>query len=185
MVNTIFITGGADSGKSRWAVTRLAPYNNVLFLDTHTKVSHQTLNRIKYSTDLYGVNWDIQTGVVDAPQNYLGRHSYVIFDSLDDYAYHTLLRECPNIEKINDEIRNNVQRKLISDMEALHNHARDTGGCVIITTLEVGFSLMPQDLFRKELRGIVGTVNQRIANISDEVYFSASGVQVLMKSRET
>ena len=180
MVNTILVTGGAASGKSRWAVTRLAPFNDVLFLDTHEKTSSNVMERIRYGNSLYGVDWEIKTGVTDMPHVFLKNHAYVIFDSLDSYAESNLVAMCPNVLEITDDLRRKIQKKVVTDIELLHKHARNIGGCVIITTLETGFSVTPQDPFQRELRGIIGSINQRIANISDEVYFSASGIQVKM-----
>ena len=50
-----------------------------------------------------------------------------------------------------------------------------------IITLETGFSVSPADPRQKALRRIIGYINQRIANSSDEVYFSASGIQFKIK----
>ena len=52
---------------------------------------------------------------------------------------------------------------------------------MIVITLETGFSVAPTDPRQIAFRKILGSVNQRIANSSDEVYFSASGIQFKIK----
>ncbi len=181
MINSIFITGGAASGKSRWAITRLSTYDDVLYMCTRDSIDSYTNNRINYGTDIYGVGWEIKTGVKDNPLAHIGNHMFVIFDSLEDYTETTIKRMCPDISKINDDIRQQIKKQVISDIEVLQNHIRELGGCMIVPSLEVGFSLKPDDQFQKEFRGILGSINQRVANIFDEVYFSVSGIQFKIK----
>lgn len=52
---------------------------------------------------------------------------------------------------------------------------------MIIITLETGFSVTPADPAQVAFREILGAVNQRIANMSNEVYLSASGIQFNIK----
>ena len=47
MSKTILITGGAASGKSRWAVSYLAACDYVLYLRTADEVDKDTLGRIE------------------------------------------------------------------------------------------------------------------------------------------
>ena len=58
---------------------------------------------------------------------------------------------------------------------------KEKDGSMIIITLETGFSVIPENRAQAVFRVILGNVNQRIANISDEVYFSASGIQFKIK----
>lgn len=177
MTNTILVTGGAASGKSRWAITKLASYNDVLFLSTHKTLSKQVEDRIQYSKALYGVDWQIITGVTEHPEQYVSGYSFVVFDSLDHYTENTLELYCPGVRILSVNRQRELQKKVIEDVEILHQHARNMGGCVVITTLETGFSLASKDPKEQALRSLIGSVNQRVANISDEVYLSVSGIQ--------
>ena len=68
--------------------------------------------------------------------------------------------------------------RLIEDMR---ERIRELNGSMIVITLETGFSVAPTDPRQIAFRKILGSVNQRIANSSDEVYFSASGIQFKIK----
>ena len=50
MSKTILITGGAASGKSRWAVSYFAACDYVLYLRTSDAVDADTMHRIEYGT---------------------------------------------------------------------------------------------------------------------------------------
>ena len=52
---------------------------------------------------------------------------------------------------------------------------------MITITLETGFSVTPANREQAIFREILGNVNQRIANMSNEVYLSASGIQFKIK----
>ena len=86
MPKSILITGGAASGKSRWAATSYSHYDYVLYMRTGEAVDPDTLHRIEYSNNQNGVDWDIVEGVYDDPAGRIGDHKFVIFDRLSDYA---------------------------------------------------------------------------------------------------
>lgn len=80
-----------------------------------------------------------------------------------------------------DDLMKSIERAVISDVEDMRDKIRELNGSMIIITLETGFSVTPTDPSHIALRKILGSVNQRIANSSDEVYFSASGIQFKIK----
>ena len=55
------------------------------------------------------------------------------------------------------------------------------GGTIVIISAETGFSPAPFDVIENIYREALCTVNQRIANMSDEAYFSFSGLQLKVK----
>lgn len=63
MSKTILITGGAASGKTRWAVSYLAACDNVLYLCAAKAVDRETLNRIDFATRKNFVEWEIKENI--------------------------------------------------------------------------------------------------------------------------
>lgn len=181
MSKSILITGGASSGKSRWAVTNYSRFDYVLYLRTGVAVDPDILHRIEYGNNQNGVEWDIVTGISDNPAAAIGDHKFVIFDRLSDYTSIVLDRMCPDISEMNDELMKSIEKQVIADIEAMRERIRENDGSMTIITLETGFSVSPADPRHKALRRIIGYINQRIANSSDEVYFSASGIQFKIK----
>ena len=181
MAKNILITGGAASGKSRWAVTNFSACDYVLYLRAGDVVDADTLNRIKFGNEKNGVEWDIVTGAKKDPVSYITDHKFVIFDSLSTYTSNVISELCPDIEKMDDELRKIIEKRVISDIAAMQEHIHEIQGSMIIITLETGFSVTPENRSQAIFREILGNVNQRIANTSDEVYFSASGIQFKIK----
>lgn len=181
MSKSILITGGAASGKSRWAVTNYSHYDYVLYLRTGEAVDPDILHRIEYGNNQNGVEWDIVTGVMDSPAERIGDHKFVILDRLEDYTGAVLNRLCPDISQISDDLIKTVERRVIGDIEDMRERMRENDGSMTVITLETGFSIAPTDPTQLALRRIIGNINQRIANSSDEVYFSASGIQFKIK----
>ncbi len=181
MAKNILITGGAKSGKSRWAVTHFAMYDYVLYLKTSEAVDADTLNRIEYGNKKNFVEWDIVTNGFENPAEKIGDHKFVIFDSLFDYTERCMKEMCSDISALDENGRKAIERRVIDDVMLMREKIDELGGCMIIITLETGFSVTPTDPWAAEFRRILGAVNQRIANTSDEVYFSASGIQFKIK----
>lgn len=181
MSKSILITGGAASGKSRWAVTNYSHYDYVLYLRTGESVDPDILHRIEYGNNLNGVEWDIVEGVTEDPASRIGDHKFVIFDRLSDYTELILNQTCPHIAEMNDDMMKSIERRVITDIEDMRERIRENEGSLTIITLETGFSIAPEDPRMRALRRIIGSINQRIANSSDEVYFSASGIQFKIK----
>lgn len=181
MSKTILVTGGAASGKSRWAVTYLAACDYVLYLRTADEVDHDTLSRIEYSNKQNFVEWDIKTGVSEAPAEAISDHKFVIFDSLAAYTSLMINKMCPNIDDMTEELKKEIEKKIISDVSDMYDKIMVIDGSMITITLETGFSVTPENHAQAIFREILGTVNQRIANMSNEVYMSASGIQFKIK----
>ncbi len=181
MSRSIFITGGAASGKSRWATTFFSACDYVLYLKAGGEVDHDTLNRIEYSNKKNCVEWDIVTGADHDPASLVTDHKFVIFDSLSSYTSSIMNQMYPDGALPDEEGRKAVERRVIDDITALREAVDNNEGSMIIITLETGFSVTPENRSQALFREILGNVNQRIANSSDEVYFSASGIQFKIK----
>ncbi|MBQ5332409.1 MAG: bifunctional adenosylcobinamide kinase/adenosylcobinamide-phosphate guanylyltransferase [Oscillospiraceae bacterium] len=181
MSKTILVTGGAASGKSRWAVSYLAACDYVLYLRTAESVDPDTMHRIEYSNKQNFVEWDIKTGVKDAPAEAIADHKFVIFDSLAAYTSNIMNEMCPDVTKIDEETKKAIEKKIIADVTEMYDKIMVIDGSMITITLETGFSVTPEDRSQAVFREILGNVNQRIANMSNEVYLSASGIQFKIK----
>ncbi len=181
MSKNILITGGSSSGKSRWAVTNFSACDYVLYLRVAKAVDADTLKRIEYGNRQNMVEWDIVTDVTDEPAEKIGDHKFVIFDSLYAYTKSCIAEMCPDISMLDEDKSKAIERRVIEDVEKMRDKIEELDGSMIIITLETGFSVTPSDPSQAALRRILGIINQRIANTSNEVYFSASGIQFKIK----
>lgn len=181
MSKTILVTGGAASGKSRWAVSYLSACDYVLYLTVSDATDKDTMKRIEYGNKQNYVEWDIKNGVKAAPIDYITDHKFVIFDSLAAYTSQQINAMCPDISSMNDDLKKDIEKKVISDITEMYDKIMVIDGTMIVITLETGFSVTPENKEQAIFREILGNVNQRIANMSNEVYLSASGIQFKIK----
>ncbi|MGN0675016.1 MAG: bifunctional adenosylcobinamide kinase/adenosylcobinamide-phosphate guanylyltransferase [Oscillospiraceae bacterium] len=181
MSKTILVTGGAASGKSRWTVSYFSACDYVLYLCVTDKVDADTLHRIEYGNKQNFVEWDIKTNADNNLAGFVTDHKFVILDNLAAYVSKVIGNMCPNPDDMTPELKKSIEKKVISDISDLYDEVMAIDGSMITITLETGFSVMPNNREQQNFREILGTVNQRIANMSNEVYLSASGIQFRIK----
>ena len=180
MANSILITGGSASGKSRFAVSHFHCCDYVLYLKAGSDLDADTKQRIKFENEKQGVQWDIVRFDTPNPAELVQDHKFVIFDSLSSFAA-IIINEVCGTDEITDAVKKTVEKTIIEKIQDLREKVEENFGSLTIITLETGFSVTPVDKHLAVFREILGHVNQRIANTSDEVYFSASGIQFKIK----
>lgn len=180
MSRKYLITGGANSGKARWAISYFAHCSNVAFITSGSDIDDDLKKRLEISNQQNGVQWDIirydgkPADVID------GRHSFYIFDGLPEYTLAALGIKSDD-DEVSDERAEEVKNQVIADITEMIDKASSCGADIIMVTLETGFSVMPLKSAQTVFRDILCFVNQRIANIADEVYLSVSGIQLQIK----
>lgn len=177
MANSILITGGASSGKSRFAVTSFAAFDYVLYLRTGEDLNGDITHRIEFSTDKYGVEWDVVHKQTLTPSEEIKDHKFVILDSVSSYTRNVIKEMCTKESDLTDEMKKQIEKRVIDEISSMRERVSENHGSIIIITLETGFSVRPTDRAQAAYRDILGRVNQRIANTCDEAYFSVSGIQ--------
>ena len=181
MSKTILVTGGAASGKSRWAVSYFAACDYVLYLCTADKIDEDTKHRIEYGNKQNFVEWDLREGADEPLVDLIEDHKFIIFDSLASYTSKMIHRMCPDISKLDEAMKKEIEKKIIQDVMDVYDKVMIIDGSMIVITIETGFSVTPENPEQRIFREIIGAVNQRIANMSNEVYLSASGIQFKIK----
>ena len=180
MARTLLITGGANSGKARWAISYFANCDNVLYVTSNSDMDDDTRKRMDYSTKENYVTWTAvrhdgePEGIIDED------HKFYIYDGLPEYVL-SLLGITSDEDIVSDERIEEVTKTAIAHVNALIEAAGKNDANLILITLEAGFSVNPFASGQKAFRECLSSVNQRIANMSDEVYFSASGIQFKIK----
>lgn len=180
MSKSIFITGGTASGKSRFAVSYFSGCDYVLYLKSGLKADWDIINRIQYDTEKHGVQWNVIPTASLSPSEEVKDHKFVIFDNLRTFTRLAMEEMVPEGE-VDELMRKQIEKRVLTEMDALRDKVAENLGTIIIITVESGFSFSEESSRVSAYRDILGRVNQRIANTSDEVYFSASGIQFKIK----
>ncbi|MCL2696995.1 MAG: bifunctional adenosylcobinamide kinase/adenosylcobinamide-phosphate guanylyltransferase [Oscillospiraceae bacterium] len=176
----IFITGGASSGKSRWAVTHFAGCDNVLYMSIMSSLDADTSRRIEYNCREREIEWNVKTNADNIAELVKGQ-KFSVLDSLAAYVNRAAYRKCPDYSDMNDMIRKEIEQQVIEEIIEVMTNVRESYGNMIIISTELGFCPIPSQEDARWFREILGNVNQRIANLSNEVHLSASGITFKIK----
>jgi len=180
MAKISFITGGTSGGKSRWAVTNFVACDDVLYMSIADKLDLDTARRIEFNCKERGLEWDIRLSAGNLAETAKGR-KFSILDNLGAYVNRIVAEKCPDVSSMTDDMRKDIEQQAISDITDLMNSVRDSNGNLIIISTELGYCPVPSEAGQRWFREILSNVNQRIANTSNEVYLSASGITFKIK----
>lgn len=171
MRQVILLTGGARSGKSRYALELATPYRKKAYVATAEPVDEEMRQRIarhrqerpasfltieapfELGEAIRSLPGDIEVAVVDCLTVWLGNlmHRRGTEDA-----------EFPEIETF---------------LAAIQSVACD----LIIVTNEVGMGIVPHNRMAREFRDLSGELNRKMAHIADQVILVVSGIPVQIK----
>lgn len=179
MSKTVLVTGGAMSGKSRFAVTAFECCDEVRYLCTRPSLDENAKQRICFNESRHNFKWHIEEnfrpdllecdGITNA-----------IFDSLADLVFASMY-EYPYVLEEDEDIADKLIKDLIFAMNEMSDKVKRSGGNLVIITREVSCCPEQENETTEKYVEILSTVNQRIANICDEVYVVVSGIPVKIK----
>ena len=170
MARKILITGGIKSGKSRFALqlTREMEKGEKIFIATARPIDKEMEDKIeKHKKERGG---DLKT--VEAPIH-LG-------DVLRTINPSTTVIDCLTLWLSNlfFEIK---QEERLSEIEGFIGALEEFTGNEIIVTNEVGWGIIPADEISRRYQSELGNLNQKVAEICDEVYVLISGIPLRIK----
>ncbi len=180
MASITLVTGGAVSGKSRWAISYFRTCDNVLYMNTSSELPAETRNRMDYSNRENDVVWEVVDNVTN-PVEHIKDHKFFIFDNLGGYVDYVMRRTAKDINNITPEEHEKVRSEVVKNIIECMDKVMELNGAMVIITTEPGFSVYPLSGQQASFRDILGMVNQRIANTAQEVYLSVSGIQYKIK----
>lgn len=185
MGKIIFVTGGANSGKSEFAEeltvslggnTTYIATSNVLDSEMEEKRKKHLIRRQKYSWSTIEAYKDLGTSIRrdNFSQTYIldcigMLVSNYIFE--DDFEFDaTDKRACLLIEeKLNDEI--------VGILDSIK--AKDIN--FVFVSNEIGMGLIADSALNRYYSKLLGEINKKIARVADEVYLVVSGIQIRIK----
>jgi adenosylcobinamide kinase/adenosylcobinamide-phosphate guanylyltransferase len=166
-----FITGGARSGKSSFALKEAERAGGRrLFVATLEARDEEMKKRVERHVRERGDGWDtIEEPVYVAA---LLREASSVYDAA--------VLDCLTLWLSNVM---HVGRNAEEDGDALVNALSQAKADVDIYVVsnEVGMGIVPVGEVAREFRDLAGTLNQKVARAADEVYMMASGIPVKIK----
>lgn len=192
----IFVTGGAKSGKSKFAEEMLLKLNNGkqknIYLATSLIFDEEMKEKIRLHKKRRKNDWF----TVETYKNF--ENELNNFFENNDKTKNNMLVDCltnmitniifenknidwdnfekklyiQTLEKLNKNVKNSVN-KLLNVTNEFEN--------VIIVSNELGMGLVPSYPLGRYFREIAGKMNQIVAEKADEVYFVVSGIPMKIK----
>ena len=170
----ILVTGGARSGKSRFALELAEgqPFRKRLFVATGVACDSEMKARIARHRKSRDGRWATLEEPIQLPERLPKRlltpGSLILLDCLATFVTNLLLAKISTPQ---------IHRK----MDTLLTTCRRPGVTAVFVSNEVGSGLVPEYPLGRRFRDILGAVNQKVAQAADEVYFLVAGVPLRLK----
>lgn len=175
------ITGGARSGKSKFAEELLITKDDVLYIATAKVEDQEMEDRVSKHKERRPNSWGLFEGDTDLHKCVTDRYNHYLLDCVTVLCSNHLfyLTEDSGTVTTNDQkiIEENILRELESLIQVIHREKKE----LIIVTNEIGCGIVPMHPISRAFRDIQGRINQKLAYLSDEVYLVVSGIPVRIK----
>ena len=170
------ITGGARSGKSRFAQSLCSPAARTCFLATARVEDEEMRRRVQQHRADRPPGWttvEEPLGISKAALGLKGQVDVILLDCLTLWTSNLLL-------KMSDAPLERVETAAFRELDALIDQAKETR--MVLVTNEVGSGIVPESALGRNFRDLHGWINQRVAAQANEVYLMVAGVGLRVKS---
>ncbi len=172
MGKTIFITGGARSGKSRLAEELAAGYGAPLgYIATGQAGDGEMAERIDRHRARRGPAWL----TIEEPEDLAG----VIRES--DGRCKVLLVDCVTLWLTNLLLKRGEAGQVMAEVEGVIRLFASLKTPLILVSNEVGMGIVPENALARAFRDLAGEANEILARAADEVYVMFSGLPMKLK----
>jgi adenosylcobinamide kinase / adenosylcobinamide-phosphate guanylyltransferase len=169
MKKTVFITGGARSGKSSFALNRASGiHGKKAYIATAEALDEEMLKRIEDHREQRGKGWDTfeePLRIAETINRVGDRYDTIVLDCLTLWLSNVLHANL------------NIEAEIESLIASLRSHQTS----VFIVSNEVGMGIVPENEMARKFRDMAGLLNQKIAAAADEVYIVVSGIPLRIK----
>jgi adenosylcobinamide kinase / adenosylcobinamide-phosphate guanylyltransferase len=160
------ITGGARSGKTRYALEGAETISPRTYIATAQLLDDEMRERAARHERDRGTLWRTIEEPFEPASLMKELQGLVVIDCLTLWLSNWFLRDEPQLERQIDQLCSSLQ----------------TTTCRIrAITNEVGSSIVPENPLARRFRDWSGLMNQRVAAVADAVYFMVCGIPTRVK----
>lgn len=166
---TIFILGGARSGKSAFAESMVEQYGlAAVYIATGQAYDDEMRERIALHKERRGLVWTTVEEPLDltgALLAHAGEGRAVLVDCLTLWVTNLMM----------------AGRDIAGETARLVAAMAELPGTVLFVSNEVGLGIVPDNAMARAFRDHAGRLNQAVAAAASEVYFIAAGLPLKLK----
>ncbi|ATW28119.1 bifunctional adenosylcobinamide kinase/adenosylcobinamide-phosphate guanylyltransferase [Candidatus Formimonas warabiya] len=186
MGKSILVTGGARSGKSKFAeklVKDLA--GPVLYVATAQVFDEEMKLRVEKHRQSRPADWatvEAYRGLGKIVADQGDRYQGILIDCITIMVTN-LLFDLPEIQQ-EDFSRNSIEQaetRILEEAGRLAQGIASSPATIVMVTNELGSGIVPEYPLSRIFRDIAGRVNQYLAEKADEAYFVVSGIPIKLK----
>jgi adenosylcobinamide kinase/adenosylcobinamide-phosphate guanylyltransferase len=171
MASSLFIVGGARSGKSRLAVSGLPARGRVTFVATAEAGDDEMAARITRHQAERSPHWT----TLEAPRDLVPCLTAALG------AADTVVVDCLTLWVSNLVLRGDGDETIVKEAEALAALVTAPAADLRIVSNEVGLGVHPPTAEGLRFRDVLGLVNQRVAAAAHRVVLMVAGLPHLIK----
>ncbi len=180
-----YITGGARSGKSRFAESLLAGKDNVLYVATGIGFDDEMKDRIARHKSQRNPAWktvECYRGLAQSLKHEFPDRGFVLLDCVTILVSNFMVLDAGvEWDSAGIDAADGIERIILKEIAAFLDMARDYNGQTLIVSNELGMGIVPATPLGRYYRDIAGKINQVIAGAADDVYLMISGIPMKIK----
>lgn len=176
----VLVTGGARSGKSKFAEKLFKDKTDVVYIATSKIIDKEMEERVKLHKETRPQQWRTYEGNYNLEEA-IGKEKYYLLDCITILVSNIMFDMTENIDYIDYKLQQKVEDKIVLELEKFIDAIKNKEYNLVLVTNEVGDSIVPEHHVSRVFRDIQGRVNQRIAAIANEVYLVCCGLPVKVK----
>lgn len=187
MGRLIYITGGARSGKSSFAESKVLKFKEEkIYLATSIPFDNEMKDRIKkHQYQRENLNWKTIEGyknIVSLLDSYKEKEVVILLDCLTNLVSNNMILEKEiDWDKILPEEADKIEKEIEKEIKSIIEFVKKNKVSMVVVTNEIGMGLVPPYPLGRYFRDICGRMNQLMAKEADEAYFIVSGLEVKIK----
>ena len=174
MTRSLFIVGGARSGKSRFAIERFSPDDRVVFVATAEARDEEMAKRIARHRAERPSRWS----TLEEPIELVSR-----LRDLDEGCDGVIV-DCLTLWVSNLLLRGERDDAILERADALAGLIRNRRSSITVVSNEVGEGVHPETAAGLRFRDALGRVNQQVAAACESVVLMVAGIPLTVKARE-
>jgi len=182
-LKSILITGGARSGKSRFALECARKSSEpVLFVATAIAGDNEMSERIEKHRKERPSTWRVleaTSHIGGQIEQTIGDAKVVVVDCITVLVSNIFSQYGDrDLEKIDTS---SLEQQVAAEINELMECIRKVDALFLIVSNEVGFGLVPANKVGRLYRDLLGKANQMLAGCVDEVYLTVAGLPMKIK----